>query len=66
MIDLSKLFSRLNKEETRRFLNAIDLYYSDNVMIQNRVVNNITLAESILIKEGEDIKTNYILSPYTT
>lgn len=61
LIDLSKLFSRLNKEETRRFLNAIDLYYSDNVMIQNRVVNNITLAESILIKEGEDIKANYIL-----
>lgn len=61
LIDLKKFFSKLNKNEIRRFLNAIDLFYSNNITIQNRVVNNITLAESILIKEGEDIKANYIL-----
>ena len=61
IINLKKFTSKLNKGEIRRFLNAIDLFYSSNIMIQNRLVNNITLAESILIKEGEDIKTNYVL-----
>lgn len=61
LITLKSFISKLNKEEIRRFLNAIDLFYSNNIMIQNRIVNNITLAESILIKEGEDIKANYIL-----
>lgn len=61
LLDLKKFFSKLNKDEIRRFLNAIDLFYSNNIMIQNRVINNITLAESILVKEGEDIKANYIL-----
>ncbi len=61
LVCLKNFFSKLNKEEVRRFLNAIDLFYSNNIMIQNRIVNNITLAESILVKEGEDIKSNYIL-----
>lgn len=61
IIDLKKFFSKLNKDEIRSFLNAIDLFYSNNITVQNRVINNITLAESILIKEGEDIKANYIL-----
>lgn len=61
IIYLKKFFSKLNKDEVRRFLNAIDLFYSNNIMIQNRIINNITMAESILVKEGEDIKANYIL-----
>lgn len=61
LISLNEFFSKLNKNEIRRFLNVIDLFYSDNIMIQNRVVNNITITESVLIKEGEDIKSNYIL-----
>ena len=61
LISLNEFFSKLNKNEIRRFLNVIDLFYSDNIMIQNKVVNNITIAESVLIKEGEDIKSNYIL-----
>ena len=61
LLDIKSFFSKLNKNEIRRFLNAIDLFYTNNIMIHNRLVNNITLAESILIKEGEDIKANYIL-----
>lgn len=61
IINLKKFITKLNKGEIRSFLNAIDLFYSNSIMMQNRLVNNITIAESILIKEGEDIKTNYVL-----
>ena len=61
LLCLKKFFSKLNKNEIRRFLNVIDLFYSDNMMIQNKILNDVTLAESVLIKEGEDIKSNYIL-----
>lgn len=58
---LKKFFSKLSKEEIRRFFNSIDLLYSNNIMIQSKIVNNITLTESILIREEENIKANYVL-----
>lgn len=61
LLQLKNFFSKLTKEEIRRFLNVIDLFYSEHIMLQNKIINNITVAESILIKDNEDIKSNYIL-----
>lgn len=61
LLQLKSFFSKLKKDEIRRFLNVIDLLYSNHLMLQNNIVNNISIAEAILINENEDIKSNYIL-----
>ncbi len=59
--DLRRFINELSKEETRRFLTAIDMMYSNYDNIQNRIVNYVTIVESILISDEHNIKQNYIL-----
>lgn len=61
LLKLQKFISKLNKDEIRRFLNAVDLLYTEHAMIQNSIINKVTIIESILINEDEEIKSNYIL-----
>lgn len=58
---LQKFISKLKKDEIRRFLNTVDLLYTEHTMIQNSIISKVTIIESILINEDEDIKSNYIL-----
>ena len=61
LLKLQKFISKLNKDEIRRFLNAIDLLYTEHKMIQNSIISKVTIIEGILINEEEEIKSNYIL-----
>ena len=58
---LSIFFSQLEVNEIRRFINTVDLLFSQHTMPQNEIINNITIIESILLNENEDIKSNYVL-----
>lgn len=61
LLQLKAFISRLNKNEIRRFLTVIDLLYADYSMIQNSVVNKVTIIESILLNEDSDIRVNFVL-----
>lgn len=61
LVKLQKFISKLNKNEIRRFLNVIDLLYTEHAMIQNSIISKVTIIESILINEDENIKSNFIL-----
>lgn len=61
LLQLQKFISKLNKNQIRRFLTVVDLMYANYSMIQNSIVNRVTIIESILLNEENDKRSNFIL-----
>ncbi len=61
LLQLKTFFEQLDKNEIRRFFTAIDMIYSKHNLIQNSIINNVTIIESILISEDREIKRNFVL-----
>lgn len=61
LLQLKTFIEKLDKDEIRRFFTALDMMYSKPNLLQNSIVNNIMIAESILISDDRDIKRSYVL-----
>lgn len=58
---LADFIEHLNKENIYKFVEIIDLLYSNSYTIQNRILNNVTIVESLIINENDNIQKSYIL-----
>lgn len=58
---LAFFISKLDVDEMRRFVMIIDFIFSRADSMQSRILNLSIIIESILIKENQDIRQNFVL-----
>lgn len=61
LMKLEDFLNKLDINNIYKFINIIDLLFSDYSMIQNAIISNVTIIESLIIREKEDIEKAFIL-----
>lgn len=59
--EIKKFEKKLDNEELIKFFEILDLLYSHPSMIQNAILNNVLIVESLIINEKANIEKDYIL-----
>ena len=61
LFKIEKFLNNLNKSEINKFIEILDLSFCNYSTVQNRIISNVTIVESLIIKEEENIEKAYIL-----
>ena len=61
LLNLEKFINSLDINGISKFIDIIDLLFCDYTMMQNAIISNITIVESLIIREKEDIEKAFVL-----
>ena len=61
LLKLEKFINSLDTNGISKFIDIIDLLFCDYSRIQNAIISNITIVESLIVGENEDIEKAFIL-----
>ena len=58
---ISSFIDNLIEEDIFKFFEILDMLYSQTYTIQNKILNYVTIVESLIINENDNIQKSYVL-----